>query len=100
DPDEFDLYDVMFPTGPGTVRGRDLRLIDAGFFSCEVREHLFSAYTRAIDVYSRLASEMVDAVGQLGHTEFEFLCRKVEMARSLTRAARECLTKHRAEHGC
>ena len=56
-------------------------------------------YKKAVNVYSQL-SQLVEAVGMAAHSEFEFITRKVEIARNITNGAQERLHKHKAEHGC
>ena len=94
------LYDVMFAFGPRTVHGSELRAVATNTFSCALKEELFTAYTTATDVYCRLACKLMDAVGQIAHSEFEFLLKQVESARHLTTEARYRLQQHRTEHGC
>jgi hypothetical protein len=96
----FNLYDVAFSSGLLTLHGVDLTPIATNNSSCETKDQLFTAYKKAVNVYSQLVSELVEAVGMAAHSEFEFITRKVEIARNITNGAQERLHKHKAEHGC
>jgi hypothetical protein len=96
----FNLYDVAFNFGLLTLHGVDLTPVATNNSSCEKKDQLFTAYKKAVNVYSQLVSELVEAVGMAAHSEFEFITRKVEIARNITNGAQERLHKHKAEHGC
>jgi hypothetical protein len=67
---------------------------------CQDKERLLTACATAADIYKRGVSDLIAAVGAIGHTEFEFLSRRVARARQSVRQAREQLNKHTTEHGC
>ena len=69
-------------------------------FPCETREHLFTVYRMAIDIYFRVVCDVIHAAEAANHSEFHFLSGKADTARKLKMGAHERLIKHRADHGC
>jgi hypothetical protein len=68
--------------------------------SCEEKERLLVAQSKAFDLYMRGASELAEAAGTMAHKEFEFLAKRVSAARQSLMETRQQLNEHIAAHGC
>ncbi len=67
---------------------------------CNDREGLMVAHNKAFDMYLQTVSELAERAGLLAHAEFEFLYKRVQIARQLFLETRQRLNQHTAHHGC
>jgi len=67
---------------------------------CEEKERLFAAQNKAVNIYSRGASELALAAGVVAQAEFIFLYDKVLTARQFLLKTRLQLSEHTMRHGC
>jgi len=67
---------------------------------CNEKEGLAVAHSRAFDMYLQTVSELAERAGLLAHAEFEFLYKRVQIARQFSLETRERLNQHTAQHGC
>ena len=67
---------------------------------CARRTELLMQYSTAVNVYSKLLSEIHDELGSIPHNEYEHLRRLAESARILATAARDVFEHHLQTHRC
>ena len=67
---------------------------------CNEKEGLMLAHRKAFDIYLQKVSELAERAGLLAHAEFEFLYKRVQIARQLFLETRQRLNQHTAQHGC
>ncbi len=88
---DFAIYDVQFDDVLHTLHGSELRHYSLDSVPCNEKQRLRFAYQKAIENYRQAVNLLADAAGNMAHTEFEFVNRRVKALRRFAHEAQELL---------